>query len=258
MFATRGISDQQRHLGMDTEYSHARIAILHLYPGLLITLLYVITTPLWLQKGYPSLFSLMLSFLIVIVPTELIYLFALGKRLHGHFTLKGVIEHSDLALARFIMIVSVAIITAIIVAGVTQMVDEAIKDRLFGWLPGWYFYDSPLEGEGFTRKALIVTAVLRLFVDGLIIPITEELYFRGFLLSRIKGSGYLVPVYASALFALYHFWQPWNYPTLFIISAILVVPAWYFKSYKLSVYIHTIINTMGAVLFLLMVLGGQQ
>ncbi|MBK8425808.1 MAG: hypothetical protein IPL27_07425 [Lewinellaceae bacterium] len=43
-----------------------KITWLHLFPGLLITLLYVILAPVVNAAGYPSLMALMIAFLLVI------------------------------------------------------------------------------------------------------------------------------------------------------------------------------------------------
>jgi hypothetical protein len=144
------------------------------------------------------------------------------------------------------------IILSILIVGITQLMDKSIKENIFSWLPKWYFYDEEIN-SGYTKNALLITGIARLFVDGLIIPFAEELYFRGYLLPRISGNGLKVPLLASILFALYHFWQPWNYPSLLIISAILVFSAWYCKNYKISLYLHIILNLLGAILFLLMI-----
>ena len=134
-----------------------------------------------------------------------------------------------------------------------QFVDDSIKKNVFDWLPNWYMYDEEFK-NGYTKQALMVTGILRIFFDGLILPYIEEIYFRGYLLPRIKVKGIFTPILATVLFAIYHFWQPWNYPSLLIISAILVFPAWYFKNYKISLYIHVIINFLGAILFYLMIM----
>lgn len=241
---------------MIEKYSHGKVLLLHLYPGILITVLYLIMTPTVNQLGFPSLLALMISFLVVIVPTELGLLLYQSKRALGRLSLTGILSAKSIPAARMAGVVGVAILTTILVVGATQLIDQTMKERLFAWLPAWYFYDSEFEHGGYARQALVITAVFRLFIDGLVIPITEELYFRGYLLERIRVKGLFVPIYASILFALYHFWQPWNYPSLLVISAILVFPVWYYGNYRIAVYIHTIINTIGATLFLLLQLRG--
>jgi len=236
------------------QISKRKVVFLHLFPGALILGIYLLITPFIHSMGYPSLMSLMVAFLMVILPIELGYLFwkakksAVNKPFFQHILINEKIEKK-----KFLGILSSGVIAIFILAGGMSLVDENIKTQVFGWLPDWYFYDSEFL-NGYSRQALVITAYFRIGIDGLLIPFTEEWYFRGYLLPRMEGKGVTVPILASALFALYHFWQPWNYFTLILISAILVFPAWYFKNYKISLYIHLIINMTGAILFLLMVL----
>jgi membrane protease YdiL (CAAX protease family) len=153
---------------------------------------------------------------------------------------------------RLIGYVILGIVVSFLIVGLTQAFDITIKEKIFAWLPDWYLYD--VEYSGYSKQVLLITGIARILVDGMIIPYIEEIYFRGYLLPRIKGKGLWVPISASALFAIYHFWQPWNYISLLIISAVLVFPAWYFKNYKISLYIHMAINLLGSILFLLMVM----
>ena len=53
---------------------------------------------------------------------------------------------------------------------------------------------------------------------GIIGPTVEELYFRGPLLPRIDRLGAWAPVLNSGLFALYHFWSPWQLPVRLLVA----------------------------------------
>jgi membrane protease YdiL (CAAX protease family) len=59
---------------------------------------------------------------------------------------------------------------------------------------------------------LIATWALGLLITTAWFPIMEELYFRGFLLPRLRGSPAVVVVAAAVLFAGYHLWTPWMIP----------------------------------------------
>ncbi len=50
-------------------------------------------------------------------------------------------------------------------------------------------------------------------LTGILVPITEELYFRGYLLPRMPSQfGRLKPAAHSLLFSIYHFRTPWMIP----------------------------------------------
>jgi membrane protease YdiL (CAAX protease family) len=79
----------------------------------------------------------------------------------------------------------------------------------------------------------------------LVLPATEELYFRGYLLPRMpsKLKGWTGIVH-SGLFALYHFWAPW----LFITRTFGVLPLIYIVRRKeniiLGIISHCLLNSM--------------
>jgi len=237
---------------MTEKISTTKLVWLHLYPGLLIGGLYILLTPSINNFGYPSIMSLMISALLVIIPFELGYLLYAAKS-SGNRTIRGILVNKVIGVKKFIGFIIGGIVLSFLIVGLMQFVDDSIKKNVFDWLPNWYMYDEEFK-NGYTKQALMVTGILRIFFDGLILPYIEEIYFRGYLLPRIKVKGIVTPILATVLFAIYHFWQPWNYPSLLIISAILVFPAWYFKNYKISLYIHVIINFLGAILFYLMIM----
>ena len=229
-----------------------KITWLHLFPGLLITLLYVLLAPVVNAAGYPSLMAGMIAFLLVILPFEWFYLLAKGKQVSGRYSLSAVLPTQPVPLKKRILAISGGILAIVFIAGGMQFFDTSIKEALEQWLPKWYFFDEDYK-SGYTKEAIIVTAGLRIVVYGFIIPIVEEQYFRGYLLPKIPATGVKAPMAGSILFALYHFWQPWNYPSLLLISGVLVFTAWHFKNYKISLYIHLIINLLGSIAFFLLV-----
>lgn len=236
---------------METKISTLKMMWLHLFPGILITAIYVMITPIVQKVGFPSLMGLAIAFLLVIVPFELGYLIIKAKR-EGNGKLSSILLAEILPQKKFILLVFAGVFICIIIATGSSFIDQFIKNKFFHWLPDWYFYDTEFS-KGYSKQVLLITAMVRLFVDGIIIPYTEEIYFRGYLLPKIQGSSITIPIIATILFSLYHFWQPWNYPTLLIISGILVFAAWRFKNYKISLYIHLTVNLLGSVFFLLMV-----
>ncbi len=82
-------------------------------------------------------------------------------------------------------------------------VEVFLKTNLFFWIPD---LENGLDGN-FSRSTLTVTYFLYLIFVVIIGPIVEELYFRGYLLPRMKGR-YAILIH-SFLFALYHFFTPW-------------------------------------------------
>lgn len=85
-------------------------------------------------------------------------------------------------------------------------------------------------------------------------PIIEEFYFRGYLLSRMpsKLKGWSALTH-SGLFALYHTWTPW----LFITRTISVLPLVYIVKWEKNIYIgiiaHCLMNSIDFIIGIIII-----
>jgi hypothetical protein len=70
-------------------------AVLHLLPGVLTTVLFVITAPILVLLGYPSNLAFLLAGLFVLVPFELGFLFYQGKKRNGALSLDGIVLYRE-------------------------------------------------------------------------------------------------------------------------------------------------------------------
>jgi membrane protease YdiL (CAAX protease family) len=132
--------------------------------------------------------------------------------------------------------------------------DRFWQRAVFSWLPVWYVFSDVRQYAQFSRSVLIVVFSARLLLDGILGPVVEELYFRGYLLPRMSRLGWAAPLLNCALFALYHFWQPYNLPTLFFVSLPIVYGVWKTKNVRVGIYTHILLNTIGGISSLLAVL----
>ncbi len=97
--------------------------------------------------------------------------------------------------------------------------------------------------------------VLHVLINGLVGPIVEELYFRGYLLPGIARYGGWAPVLNTILFALYHFWTPWQLLARFVGLLPLVYTVFRRRNIYLAMIVHCSLNTIGAILMLPRILG---
>lgn len=221
----------------------------HLIPGAFVVLTFTLLAPELKTWGYPPIAALSLAALIIIVPTQLGHLLLIGYKLNGRISLHGILPKPEpLTPQKKLTIIFISLLIIILIGGATLTFEMHFKEDLFSWLPPWYFYDSDITG--YTKDALIATGILRLLVDGFILPVTEELYFRGYLYSRIPTSLGNPFIIGAVLFAVYHFWQPWNYISLLLISCVLIWPVAKYRSVNISLTIHLVANVLGALLFL--------
>jgi len=222
---------------------------LHLVPGVLTTLAYVITAPFLNSMGYPSNFAFLLTGLFVLIPFELGFLLYLGRKRNGTLSLNGIVVYRESMPVRQYVLFAVPLLVYanFILAVVYPPIAQFVTRNLFSWLPSWFFLSLQPE---YSKSVLLMTALLGLAVNGFVGPITEELYFRGYLLPRISRFGVLAPVINGVLHSLYHFWMPWQVPGLILALLPAAFVVWWKRSIYLSMIIHVTGNVLGSIVTL--------
>jgi membrane protease YdiL (CAAX protease family) len=187
------------------KHSVTQSVILHLLPGILVGCFYFLALKPVAKMGYPSIFALFLAFAFVLVPVELGYLLVQGKKKTGRYTLQGIISYRN-SIPWWQYFVWGSIIFVIVGAIMTlfKPVDSFLQKNLFFWMPD---LNSGLDGN-YSKSILIVTYSMSLIFNVFLAPVVEELYFRGYLLPRMKGK--FAILFHSFLFAAVHVFTPWR------------------------------------------------
>jgi membrane protease YdiL (CAAX protease family) len=236
------------------QQSFLHSATLHLLPGVLNMVLFVIIAPILFSLGYPSNLALLLAVLFVLVPFELGLLFYQGKKRNDTLSLDGIVLYREpMSLTKYVLFAAILLLYAnFILVVVYPPIAQMLIKTLFFWLPDWFFMSSLLT---YSKPLALITALLGLVVNGFVAPITEELYFRGYLLPRISHFRAWAPVFNGVLHSLYHFWMPWQVPGLILglLPAAFVV--WWKRNIYLGMIIHVMGNTLGSILTLVTILS---
>ena len=121
-----------------------------------------------------------------------------------------------------------------------------VVERLGSWIPGAILQFAQTSTEGGVPSAGEIAAfsAIAFVFNGVVGPVTEELYFRGYLLPRIDRHGGWAPVLNSALFAVYHVWMPWRWPQIVIGFIPLAVAVRRTRSIYVSMIAHGTINVV--------------
>jgi membrane protease YdiL (CAAX protease family) len=123
-----------------------------------------------------------------------------------------------------------------------SFVSNFLRQSLFGWWPS--MYDLGVDLSPYSRSTLITSFIVNFLVISLAAPITEEIYFRGYLLPRLSRFGlWAVPMH-SILFALFHVWSPW----MAVARAVGLMPLVFVAQKKQNIYIgmiaHILVNSL--------------
>jgi membrane protease YdiL (CAAX protease family) len=246
----------QRILLVDVpQYGFWKLLVLHLAPGALSTLVYLALTPLAARLHLPMLSALLIASVVALVPLEIGHLLLQGKRLNGRWSLEGIVLfRRDWRRWRYLLLPLGLFILSVAGFALSSPLDRFWQQEAFSWLPSWFVFSDLRQYAQFSRSALIIVFSGRLLLDGFLFPVVEEMYFRGYLLPRMSRFGWAAPFLNCALFAVYHFWQPYNWPTIFFISLPIVIGVWRTKNLPVGIYTHILLNLVGGISTLIAVL----
>ena len=229
--------------------------ILHLLPGILIGICYYAITPVVKSHGFPSVMALILAGLFILIPFELGFLLY-QKRTNKVNSLKGLMVYTEsLKFWQYLVYTLAIIILSGIAFKAFSFTSDLLNPLLLQIIPSGMQLDMGLNGE-YLKSSLIITYALFLILIVIVLPIIEELYFRGHLLprmpSKLKNWTELVH---SGLFALYHTWTP----GLLITRTIGVLPLIYIVKRKKNIYLgimaHCLINSIDFIVGLVFILN---
>lgn len=253
MSATRTLS---RHSTIDEQHSVARTVVLHLLPGALITAFYIGAAPVVRSLGFPSLMAIFLAIVSVLIPFELGYLLYQARK--NESTLGSIVLYRQpVPRGQFVgLVLGLFVWSAICFVLLYPPLDEFFIDRVFSWLPGWFFFNE--DFAQYSTSALLITWAFGLIVNGIAGPVVEEMYFRGYLLPRISRVGAWAPLVNTVLFSLYHFFTPWQNVGRIMGLLPMVYATWWKRNIYVSMAVHVLGNVSAMLLLLAVLLGAGR
>ena len=222
------------------------LVALHLVPGALVMVAFVLCAPLVKAAGFPPIAALLAAILFVLVPVELGIVLRAVRRDGAAAALP---YRQRLALREWLWLFPVLIAAAFVGFGVHRLVEPWLTAHLFGWLPAWFVSPIPAGGVyDYSAASWIVTLGAFFVLNGVIGPVVEELYFRGFLLPRMERLGRWAPLVNATLFSIYHFWSPWQLIARILGIGPMVYAVWWKRNVYLGMAVHCALNTLAVAL----------
>jgi uncharacterized protein len=229
--------------------------VLHLFPSICVLIGSLISAPLVVRVGFPAELGILLSSLMLGVSLRLGYLFYQGKKRNGTFSLRGIVLYwGHMPWWQYLLIFLPFLVYALALEVLLQPVSKVLTTHVFWWLPMALL---PSTAALKLTTATLITGLVLLLIDGIIAPLVEELYYRGYLLPRLSRLGWFAPLINSLLFTLGHFWQPYNYLFIFLLVLPEVCLVYWKRNIKISILLHCTGNTFAAVLSLVLLLQAR-
>lgn len=247
------ISRSQKIHNKDKSNSLIVLIAQFLIPGIVISVAYAFLANPRLNLQLPSIVILALVGILVLIPVELGVILYSSKKKFGVLSVKKMVPYQkSLPLKVYLIVVPVTLIWAIAVMVLGAGVNEYIRNTFFSWVPEWYIISA--NYASFATWKVVLAFVCALLVVGILLPIVEEIYFRGYLLPRMEWMGKWAPLVNAFLFSLYHFWSPWQTLTRTIALLPFCIVAYKTKNIKVTILVHCLLNIMGDGIGILIVL----
>lgn len=189
------------------QHSLPKSLLMHVFPGALVTVVFIILKPLFEPSGYPPLLSFLLAILLVNLPFMLGVLLNEGKKLNGRFSLEGAGQYREkVSLSTFVLVFIGTFVVVFLLISVATPISTMLADGFFSWLPDWFFFEEQTQYDAYAKNILVTVFTLHLIITSVALPWVEELYFRGYLMPRISRYGIWAPLLGGLFFGLYHVW----------------------------------------------------
>jgi len=217
--------------------------LFHLLPGIPVIILAVILTNPYLGIGLPMFFSLLLIFAFWLIPIQWAILKVIAYKENKR--VKNIIEYMTKMPAQKIILWSIpSIAFAIIVFSFGTKFEPTIYP-FYDNMPKWFLVDRYILPQD---NLLIPTIILNFVFRGILLPFTEEVYFRGFLLPRMNRFGKFAPLINAMLFSIYHLFTPWENISRMLAVLPFVCIVYWKRNIHIGIVTHCAVNTLSCLM----------
>lgn len=196
---------------------------------------------------------------VILVPMELGIILSASKKENGVYSLKSAfVGQEKLSLWKIIIIAfvffGVAGLLSAFAAPLENQIFAQMRTVLLNSLPIGFDWTNYEYMKAFSKPILILTCIYYGIFNVLVGPITEELFFRGYLTSHYKKQSLFLPILIAVLFSLYHFWLPFNNVFRILAFAPVAYVAYKKKNLYISICFHCLCNLFSVVSFVVAIL----
>lgn len=228
------------------QHSIYKSIFLHLFPGLVFTAILFFSCTFITDISIPRALIFYTETLILI--PMFIIIIKLNEREKG--SAKHFYNHikylEKIPVWKILGMVFLASIWAVIIFVLGKPLNSFFQTHLFSWMGNKInISDYLIYPQNYSKNIRIITWIVGLFSTSFIVPIFEEIYFRGYLLPRIDRYKIFAPIIGTILFCLYHFFTPWMFLVRVIASMPMILLIWKYKNIHIGIVCHVLLNLLG-------------
>lgn len=196
----------------------------------------------------------------ILVPMELGMIISASKKEYGTYSLKSAFKGQEkLALWKIVLIAfiffGIAGLLSVFVAPMENQIFAEMRAALLNNLPIGFDWTNYEYIKSFSKPTVVATCIYYCIFNVILGPVTEELFFRGYLTSHYKTQNAFTPILIAVLFSLYHFWLPFNNIFRILVFAPVAYVAYKKKNIYISIGNHCLCNLISCIFFVLEIMG---
>ena len=128
------------------QLSIGQVVVLHLLPGAIGTVVYILSVPIFTRLEYPSITALYLPMIVAVILIELGYLLYQGQKKTGARSISGIINYRERVPGwMYVAFPLLILVWGILITGLVSPLDNLILNKVFGWLTDWYTLRNLLD-----------------------------------------------------------------------------------------------------------------
>lgn len=228
-------------------------------------ILYILTPTAVLSLSYlilghfcrmPYLLLFCLLGTVTLVPIELGFILFASKKEYGSYSLKSALSgQGKMPVWKTLLIAflffSLAGLLSVFVAPLENKLLEPVRLALLSRLPVGFDWQNIDYVKTFSKPVIVITCICYGLFNVIIGPVTEELFFRGYLTSHLRIQKWYTPILIAILFSLYHFWLPFNNIFRILVFAPVAFVAYKKKNIFISICFHCMCNLFSVIGFVM-------
>lgn len=208
----------------------------------------------------PNLLLFCVIATFTMMPIELGIIINASKKEMGKYSLASAfVAQEKMALWKIItyalLLFGIAGLLSLTIAPLENSIFSGLRSSLLNHLPIGFDWTNYEYLKTFSKPVLIVTCSYYFIFNVFLGPITEELFFRGYLTSHYDKQNSFTPVFIAILFSLYHFWLPFNNIFRIMAFAPAAYVAYKKKNIYISIWFHCMCNLLSVIGFVVEVMG---
>lgn len=231
--------------------STKRLLIEIYIPTIILSVAYVLLGQ-FIKIPHLLLFCILAT--ITLVPIELGFMLSASKKESCAYSLRSAFGGQEKLPIWQVLIISfvfcgIAGLASAWIAPLENQIFAGIRAEVLSWLPTGFDWTNYDYLKSFPKPILIFTCIYYGIFNVFIGPITEELFFRGYLTSHYKKQGWITPILITILFSLYHFWLPFHNGFRILVFAPVAYVAYKKKNFYIAIVFHCLCNLFSVIGF---------